>query len=240
MANESGEWVIHGMDWDNPLRIHTWHELIDRINEIGFLPLFKNEVEGFSAEESASDLYWWSGDTEQDPWEWRKLIARSREVAYGKFFGRKAGFISKEWYPEFANYRRDGYDFDALWDDELAGIRHKKIMDQIEAKEEWYSYELKQKAGFGKEGEKNFEGIVTDLQMKTYLIISDFRRKRNKKGQEYGWPVSVYTKPETLWGYESISSAYKKSPGESKNRIFSHIKALYPEATDKQLEKVLK
>ena len=110
MAIENGEWIMRGLDWDDPSRIQTWEELIDYIDEVGFLPLFKNEIDGFSAEENTSDLYWWSGDSDQDPWEWRKLIARSGQVAYGKFFGKKAGFISKEWFPHFANYRRDSYD----------------------------------------------------------------------------------------------------------------------------------
>ena len=38
---------------------------------------------------------------------------RYGKVAYGKFFDKKAGFISLEWLPYFANYRRSGYDFDA-------------------------------------------------------------------------------------------------------------------------------
>ena len=113
MAIEDGAWIMRGLDWDDPSRIQTWEELIEWINEVGFLPLFKNEVDGFSAEENTSDLYWWSGDEEQDPWEWRQLIARSGKVAYGKFFGGKAGFISRTWFPHFANWRRDGYDFAA-------------------------------------------------------------------------------------------------------------------------------
>ena len=60
---------------------------------------------------------------------WRELIARSREVAYGKFFGKKAGFISLEWLPYFANARRDGYDFDSLYEEGLANARSKRIMD---------------------------------------------------------------------------------------------------------------
>jgi hypothetical protein len=111
MANEGGEWMMHGMDWDDPFRIRTWRELIDWINEVGFLPLFQNEIPGFSVEEHTSDLFWWTGDKEQDPWEWREIIARTEEVAYGKFFGGKSGFVSKEWFPVFANYRRNGYDF---------------------------------------------------------------------------------------------------------------------------------
>ena len=50
-------------------------------------------------------------------------------MAYGKFFDKKAGFISREWLPYFANYRRSGYDFDARWEDGLANIREKNIMD---------------------------------------------------------------------------------------------------------------
>lgn len=42
MAIENGEWVIRGMDWDDPARIQSWEELIRWIDEIGFLPLFKN------------------------------------------------------------------------------------------------------------------------------------------------------------------------------------------------------
>lgn len=50
MAEEDGTWIMRGLEWDNPYRIRTYGELINWINEIGFLPLFKNEVEDFSAE----------------------------------------------------------------------------------------------------------------------------------------------------------------------------------------------
>lgn len=74
------------------IRLLRHRELINWINEIGFLQLFKNEVEGFSAEEHVSPLCWWTGDAENDPWEWREIIARSGEVAYGKFFGKISSF----------------------------------------------------------------------------------------------------------------------------------------------------
>lgn len=239
MANEGGVWIMRGMAWDDPCRIRSWEELIDWINEIGFVPLFKNEIDGFSVEENTSDLFWWTGDPEQDPWEWRELIARSGKVAYGKFFGKKAGFISKRWFPHFANWRRDGYDFDSRWDEELASMRCKKIMDQFVRKEELYSFELKQLAGFGKDGEKGFEGTVTELQMQTYLLVRDFRRRINKKGQEYGWPISVYSTPEALWGYEHIASAYHIAPEESKAKIIQRVKENFPEATDREIKAVL-
>ncbi len=96
MAVENGEWVPHGADWDSPERIRSWRELIDYVDRVGFLPLFKNEVEGFSVEERTSPLFWWTGDPEQASWEWRAIIARSGKVAYGKFFNKKAGYRSKK------------------------------------------------------------------------------------------------------------------------------------------------
>ena len=101
MANEGGEWIMKGLEWDNPYRIRSWRELINWINEIGFLPLFANEVPGFSAEEHVSPLFWWTGDPEQDPWEWREIIPATGEVAYGKFFNNETGCISREWFPCF-------------------------------------------------------------------------------------------------------------------------------------------
>ena len=242
MANESGTWVIHGVSEDDPACIHTVEEAAAYINEIGFLPLFKNDIPGFSLEERTVPEYWWTGDLERDPWEWREVIARSGKVAYGKFFDKKAGFISREWFPCFANYRRDGYDFDALWDDEKASIRQKKIMDlfaEENADAELYSFEVKQNAGFGKGGEKNFEGTVTDLEMKLYLCMRDFRQRKNKKGESYGWSIAVYSTPEHLWGYDHVTSAYREDSSESWERIVNHMKEIYPAAAEAQICRVL-
>ncbi|MCC8101840.1 MAG: hypothetical protein LIP11_06125, partial [Clostridiales bacterium] len=98
----------------------------------------------------------------------------------------------------------------------------------------------KRRAGFGKGGEKNFNGILTDLQMQTYLVIKDFRRKVNKRGGEYGMPVCVYSKPEDLWGYDMVTANYKEEPSESWKRIYEHLSCSYPFATEEQLKKLLK
>ena len=113
MGNESGTWVMYGVDWYDPECIHTVEEATEYINKIGFLPLFKNDIPGFSLEERTVPEYWWCDDVDKDPWIWRTVIARGKDIVYGKFFDKKAGFISKKWLPVFANYRRDGYDIDA-------------------------------------------------------------------------------------------------------------------------------
>ncbi len=249
MAIEDGQWIMRGLEWNDPYRIRSWHELVNWINEVGFLPLFANEIEGFSAEEHVSPDFWWTGIREEDPWEWREIIAASHEVAYGKFFCRKAGFISLDWLPYFVNYRRGGYDFDARWEDGLANRREKIIMDLLTGTDDdgdmtfpddqILSTQLKKKAGFGKGGEKNFPGMITELQMQTYLVISDFHRRVNKRGEEYGMPVSVLLPPEAIWGYERVTSAYGESPEDSRARVADRIKKEFPGASAAAIDKII-
>ena len=240
MANESGEWVARALRYDAPERIKTAAELTALVNENGFLPLFANGVEGFSVEERTFAFDWWSDDPDRDPWEWRKTLAVGGKVAYGKFFAGKAGFISLGWLPYFANWRRDGYDFDALWSDGKADRREKLIMDLFAGGGELYSNELKRLAGFGNGGAKNFEGALTALQRKLYLTVRDFRQRTNKKGEPYGWPIAVYSTPESRWGRGLIASAYAEPPETSRERVFDRVRELYPNADEKQIREILK
>lgn len=238
MKYENGNWIMCGTAFDDPNRIRTIEQLFEYVNKFGFLPLFQNEIKGFSLEEHTAAECWFTENPDNDPWEWRAIAARSGKVAYGKFFGKKAGFVSLECLPCFANFRRNGYDFDSLYEEGIAKRREKLIMDLFENNSELFSFEMKNRGGFGKNGEKNFNGIVTDLQMQTYLTIKDFRRRTNKKGAEYGMCVAVYTTPEAMWGYDFVTSAYCEEPEQSEQKILTAIKTLYPTADDKHIRKL--
>jgi len=75
--------------------------------------------------------------------------------------------------------------------------------------------------------------------MQTYLCIRDFRQKKNKAGREYGMDVAVYSRPEHVWGYESVTSAYSEEPPESGKRIVRQLMDRYPGATAEQIQKVV-
>ena len=232
------DWTMKGLNWDNPLRIRSAAELTAWVQEIGFLPFFANEIPGFSAEEHTASHAWWTGNKGTDPWEWREEIAASHVVSYGKFFDGRAGFISHQWLPYFANARRLGWDFDGKWQDGRASAREKAIMEffvnpESENDPEFtnaaiLSTELKKLAGFGKGGEKNYPGILTGLQMQLYLVIAGFRRRTNKRGVDYGMPVSLLMTPESIWGYDAMTAAYEAEPCESWQRIYEHTRKLWP------------
>ena len=105
--------------------------------------------------------------------------------------------------------------------------------------DEILSTDLKRQAGFGKGGEKNYPGIVTGLQMQTYLVITDFHRRTNKRGEEYGMPVSVMLPPEAIWGYEAVTSAYNETPVQSWERIFKRVQELYHDADEESIVRII-
>lgn len=239
METIDGKWTMCGCEWDDPMCLHTIDEAVAYIEKVGFLPFFQCDIPGYSLEEHTYGKNWWGVDQTLDPWIWREVIAKDGNIAYGKFFAGKGGFITKEWIPYFANFRRDGYDFDALWDDGKASVRQKKIMDLFNDYTELFSFEAKQKAGFGKGGEKNFEGTVSSLQMMLYLSVKEFRQKKNKAGEGYGWNIAIYSTPEQMWGSELLTKAYGESAAVSKERLVNHVREMYPDVTDKQLKSVI-
>ena len=76
----------------------------ERCLELGFLPFFRCGIPGFSIEEMVAREYWFTD--EEGAWEWKGPIIRDGQCAYGKFFNRKAGFVSRAWLPDWINYRR--------------------------------------------------------------------------------------------------------------------------------------
>ena len=240
MVEIDGKWIMEGLDQNDSRRIKTSDELTEFIHELGFLPLFKNSVEGFSVEEMTSAVGWFGDNSAVDPWSWREVIASERKLAYGKLFANRAGFISSEWYPIFASYRRNGYDFDSRYEDGLASYRAKKIMDVMEKCDLIPSNEMKAAAGFGKEGEKGFEGVMTSLQMLTYITVCGFRRRRNKKNEEYGWSVADFTLSENLFGADHVRSAYHLPQAEAKQRIMDRVRDKFPNANPVEIERVIR
>lgn len=239
MLFDQGRLVPQGLRRIDPKCIRTPEELVEYIDEVGFLPLFKTKVTGFSAEEFTVSDDWWTG-TPNDPWIWREKIAAEHSVAYGKFFGGRAGFISKKWFPVFSAYRRNGYDFDSLYEDGLAPRRSKLIMDVLETESPLPSIILKNRSGFVKGGEKGFEGAITALQMQTYVIIYEFRRKINKRGEAYGMPCSGYAPATKIFTYEHITSKYSMGREKAYKELINQMKKLYKDEDETLMHKEIK
>ena len=111
--------------------------------------------------------------------------------------------------------------------------------DMVFKEDEILSTDLKKMAGFGKGGLKNYQSIITELQMQLYLVIKDFRRQKNKKREACGMSVSVMFPPEKLWGYELVTSAYGEEQAQSWQRIIDRVKKFYSDASNADVESLI-
>ena len=206
------------------------------IDEIGFLPLLDSGIYGFSAEEIVDEdcryVVFSDGGWDWPLWKWKGQIVTEMPCFYGKFFNKKAGFISKEWWPDFCNYRRNKYPYPK--DDTIEG----SILDTLRQEGSLITRELRSLCGFNGKGMRSkFDGYVTKLQMATYIVTEDFVYPQDKHGKEYGWGWSLLTTPEALYG----KSFYMKDCPweESYQRLLEHFKLILPEATENQILKLI-
>ena len=222
----------------NDLYISSIEDLEQAVQELGFLPYFANSIPGFSIEENVAPNAWFSD--EPGTWEWKGPVINELNCAYGKFFEKKAVYISKDWFPDFANYRRDGYDFDSRFEDGLAAYRDRTIYDLITSEGPVLSKRLKYLGNYRKGGNRGFDTVINRLQAQCYVLISDFVYMTDKNGKEYGWGVAEYSTPEQFMGRDFTEKVYQRSPEESYARICEHLHEILPDASDQAIRKLIK
>ena len=217
--------------------IYTAAQLTAFIHEVGFLPLLNSGVRGFSAEEVVTDdcryVVFDDGGWDWPLWKWKGPIITESDCIYGKFFAGKAGFISREWWPDFCNYRRHQHPSPS------EGSIEEAILFTLQEQGPLITRELRAACGFnGPKMRSRFDSYVTRLQMACRIITEDFVYPTDKHGREYGWGWSLLTTPEQLHGLTSFECPH--TPEESFDRILAHFKSLLPHASEKQILKLIK
>lgn len=229
------------------LYIRTKEDMVKAVNDLGIVPFFSNNIKGFSIEENCDPKAYFS--EEPGIWEWKGPVILETKCAYGKFFNNKAAFIRKDLYYDFANWRRDGYDFDARVSDGLASYNEEFLYNIIASRHSILSKTAKAIGGYinthekGKDAwqpRKGFDTNITKLQMKGYVLITDFDYEVDKNGEFYGWGIARYATPEEYYGKSFAKHCYKRTPEESYKRIYRQIKKLNPEACDEDIRRFLK
>lgn len=216
--------------------IYSAAGLMELIREVGFLPLLDSGISGYSAEDIVdAECRYVSlpeGGWDWPLWNWKGEIVRELPCMYGKLFNKKAGFVSSEWWPDLCNYRRSKYPRPA--DESVEGA----ILSTLYSEGSLITRELRAACGFtGKGMRSKFDSYLTRLQMSTYIVTADFVYPRDKHGREYGMGWSLLTTPEALYGKEACRCG--RSADESLQRMLEHLRKIIPEATDKQLARMI-
>ena len=216
--------------------IYSEDDLAALVQQYGFLPFMKNQIPGFSVEEHTPPELWFAEDQE-GPWEWKGPAIEKAGCAYGKFFGGKAGFIARDWFCDFANYRRDGYDFEGRYEDGLIRQQDKLLYDVLQSYPSLLSRQWHRLSGIQKRSA--FDASVARLQMQGFVITIGFEYALDKYGNPRGWAISRCATPENFWGNGFTDHIYDRDPAESGRRIERHLMELLPQATQAQVLQVI-
>lgn len=227
--------------------ITSKQDMLEAVQELGILPFFKNSVPGFSIEERCSPEVYFSSS--EGVWEWKGPVMVQTGCAYGKFFEGKAVFVSSRWINDLANYKRDGYDFDARVDEGLSSYDQQYLYNLIDKYPSVLSKQLKAEGGYIKpkknssiqwEPRKGFDTQMTKLQKLGYITTTDFEYETDKNGNFYGWGIARYATFEHAFGKKFIHHVYDRTPEESFQRLFNHLKKILPEVQENEIEYFLK
>ena len=216
--------------------IHDCPQLMECIEQMGFLPLLDSCVDGFSADAMIAPECRYrvldDGGWEWPLWQWKGPIVTEGRFAYGKFFDSKAGFVSQQWWPDLCNWRRSRHPQPD--EDSIEGT----ILAVLQTNGSMITRELRAACGFtGPKMRSRFDAYVTRLQMACRIVTEDFVYPHDRHGNPYGWGWSLLTTPESLYGREACLCP--RTPDESRRRIADHLHHLLPQATEKQLERLI-
>lgn len=228
----------------------TIEELEDCILQYGFLPFFSNSISGFSVEEHTPGHLWFSRD-EDGPWEWKGPVVQDGRIAYGSFFAHKTMFVSLDWLPDLICYRRS---LPSKVSDDVAALDD-VVLQTIEQEGSATIKELRQLLGFARgrhrresdlvdlipgddEVKLSLNPILARLQMQLRIVIKDFEYSIDRHGNRYGWGVARYATPESLYG-RAFVHAGERTPEESFQRMYDHLRRVVPSATDLQIRRLI-
>ena len=231
------DYFLRNQEKGQRYEIHSCPELIECIQQVGFLPLLESGIEGFCAEgmmaEECRFTEFPDGSWEWPLWQWKGPVVTEGNCVYGKFFSGKAGFISREWWPDFYNWRRS----QSPRPEE--GTMEEAILMTLRENGSMITRELRAACGFtGPKMRGKFDAYIKRLQMACYIVTENFVYPTDKHGHEYGFGWSLLTTPELLIGKDT--SLCHHTPEESYQRMTEHLMRLLPDATEKQIKKILR
>ncbi len=216
-------------------QISSAPQMMEAIQELGFVPLLYSGIPGFSAEEMVDEdsrYVVYDDGWDWPMWKWKGPIINEGGCVYGKFFDKKAGYISLDWWPDFSNWRRSVNPMPE------EGSIEEAILLTLQEHGSLITRELRSACGFnGPKMRSRFDAYVTRLQMACRIVTEDFVYPRDRHGREYGWGWSLLTTPERLYGRDACHC--DRSPQDSRDLILKHLHGILPNATPQQLLKLI-
>ncbi|MDD3242335.1 MAG: hypothetical protein PHD32_01270 [Eubacteriales bacterium] len=216
--------------------IRTYDELCRAVAEYGFL--FLSDPGGGVPSLSAltAGNAWHTGDAQTDPWCWKNRYAAGHDGAYGALLRKSQAFISGEMLPAFFALRRWEASREALYEAGELSTAENLVWQAVERFTVLDTVRLHEIARSQDISPGRCDGALKNLQEHFVISLTGSTRRRNAKGEPYGWSVGVYEMSQS-W----LQPFLKKVPGcrEAADRVLRAGRRAAPTLSDARLAALL-
>ena len=214
--------------------IRCFKDFYTALQQAGFSTASENAEGIFSLQNHTSPaIVWHTGEPETDPWTWRiRATSEYSDVAYGKVFFKKNGWITRKWYPYFIAVRRAAKSCDELYAEGKLSRLERDIYDLIKKGTACAVHDIKSITG-----DKTAENALTQLQMLLLITLDGQTRKLSKNGEPFGWPVNTFCTVEEFFSAELQEEAELISCMEAEAAIRNQILLLNPQASEANIRR---
>lgn len=221
--------------------IHNYDDFVKELLHTGFSLGGENGEGIFTlCDYFGEEVAWHTEQPDTDPWEWRmRVLTEQKDIAYGKYFFKKSGYITKEWFPYFFAARRGRRELYEEYEEGNVSHYARRIYELMEEYKELPLHLLKQYGGFGREDKSRFDSAVTELQANFYISMCGRDRKRSRTGEEYGWNSTVFCKTEDFFEEGVLEKAKQIPEQEAYDTIKEQVYRLNPVAKPARVKKFI-
>jgi hypothetical protein len=195
------------------VRLTTYEQFLDRVEEYGLLAFHSRFLPGFPhlgalTEESQ----WHTGDPETDPWQWKDRAASEKRLAFGCILGGHKGFVSRRFYPLMVAACRPDDDLETRYRHGLVSGTLVELARLFTPGQVLSTADVRAKMGVHKgKGVAKVDNALIALQREYIVTVCGNRRKIGKDGREYGWPANTYCLVED-WAGDLLAAPTPSKP----------------------------
>ncbi|MDO5521261.1 MAG: hypothetical protein Q4G58_12280 [bacterium] len=224
-------------------QITNYQEFLKELRKAGVSMSGDNDEGIFTlCDQFGEQIKWHTNEQETDPWEWRmRVLKEQSDIAYGKLFFGKGGFITSQWFPYLYVVRRGGKELEQEYQNGTISAAARRIYTLLKEEQELPVHKIKEMLGFGKGKEERpaFDSAIVELQMKLYILPFGEERKIAKSGEPYGWPAIVYGLSENFFDPQVITEANKLSYETAYHQLDQQLLLLNQEAKENRRKKFI-
>lgn len=221
--------------------VDTFHDFLEDLDLCGFSIAGTNPEGVFTLCDCFTEhIIWHTGQPETDPWMWRiRCLEERDDIAYAKFFCKKAGYIKRTYYARFMAIRRHYNDIRTAYQEGVFDRYTRYVYEAISYAGVVSMHELKKLLGITREVNGQFERALTTLQMLFYITICGARQKISSDGESYGWHSTLLCTTEVFWGNEMLYEAQSIDPVQAYIALEKQIYCINPNADARKVQKFI-